>query len=110
MPSTLHLRSNHFPPRRRVFPTCEMHARRAMPRVRPVVLWRMWGDIEPLTCAAITTSFGYALGLTLGGELILLDLQPSLDHLVSTSNRLERWLLSRGWTATQPDSVGHQGE
>ena len=60
----------------------------------------MRGETDDLVCAAITTSYGHALGLTLGGELILLELQPSLEHLVATSERLERWLVSRGWTST----------
>lgn len=54
--------------------------------------------MEVLACAAIENSFGHALALTLAGELILLELQPSIDHLVHTADRLERWLVSRGWT------------
>lgn len=91
-------RVDRLPPRRRVFPTRWMRACSRDARSRPLVLWRLHGDVEDLVCAAIENSFGHALALTLAGELILLDLQPSIDHLVATANRLERWLLSRGWT------------
>jgi hypothetical protein len=66
-----------------------------------VVLWRMRGAVEHLVCVSIATSFGYALGLELGAELILLELQPSLELLVAKSDRLERWLLARGWLAIE---------
>jgi hypothetical protein len=75
-----------------------MRARSRDAKPRPLILWRLRGDVEDLACAAIENSFGHALALTLAGELILLDLQPSIDHLVATADRLERWLLSRGWT------------
>lgn len=101
---------DHFPTRHRVFPTRHLRADERMARPRPIVLWRLRGDAEDLVCAAITTSFGYALGLTLGGELILLDLQPSLDHLVSMSDRLERWLLGRGWTSRDLTPAGQHEE
>jgi hypothetical protein len=91
-------RGDRLPPRRRVFPTRWMRVRSRDARPRPLVLWRLRGDAEDLVCAAIENSFGHALALTLAGELILLDLQPSIDHLVATADRLERWLLSRGWT------------
>lgn len=99
-----------FPVRRRVFPTRHLCAGKRTTRPRPIVLWRLHGDAEDLVCAAITTSFGYALGLTLGGELILLDLQPSLDHVVSMSERLERWLLGRGWVSRDLTPAGHHEE
>jgi hypothetical protein len=93
-------RVDRLPPRRRVFPTRWMRACSHAGRPRPLVLWRLRGATEDLVCAAIANSFGYALALTLAGELILLDLQPSIDHLVKTSDRLERWLRSRGWTSS----------
>jgi hypothetical protein len=91
-------RVDRFPPRRRVFPTRWMRTRSRDARPRPLVLWRLHGEAEHLVCAAIENSFGHALALTLAGELILLELQPSIDHLVNTADRLERWLVSRGWT------------
>ena len=100
MPRPFRSRCDRLPPRRRVFPTRWMLRRSRGGRPRPLVLWRLRGDVEDLVCAAIENSFGHALALTLGGELILFELQPSIDHLVKTSDRLERWLLARGWTST----------
>lgn len=91
-------RVDRLPPRRRVFPTHLMRARLRDAKPRPLILWRLHGDVEDLVCAAVENSFGHALALTLAGELILLDLQPSIDQLVASADRLERWLLSRGWT------------
>ncbi len=95
-------RGDRFRQRPRVFPT------RVMQRQQPdaatgvrVVLWRLKGAVEQLVCVSVTTSFGYALGLELGAELILLELQPNLELLVAKSSRLERWLLARGWLAIE---------
>jgi hypothetical protein len=56
--------------------------------------------MEVLVCAATENSFGHALVLTLTGELILLELHPSIDDLADTADCLKRWLISRGWTHT----------
>ncbi len=95
-------RSDRFRQRPRVFPTRLIQRQQsdASTGVR-VALWRMQGAVEQLVCVSIATSFGYALGLELGAELILLELQPSLELLVAKSNRLERWLLARGWVAIE---------
>jgi hypothetical protein len=96
-----HSRVDRLPPRRRVFPTRWTRASSCTSRARPLVLWRLHGDAEDLVCAVIVNSFGHALALTLGGELILFDLQPSIEHLVQTSDRLQRWLLARGWMSSE---------
>ena len=62
---------------------CPDPARRAMgpdaaPHPNPIVLWSVRGATDALRGLAIETSFGYALGLELDSELVLLHLQPSL--------------------------------
>ena len=51
---------------------------------------------------AIETSFGYALGLELDHELVLLHLQPSLEVLVAYADRIEAALLAQGWQRLDP--------
>lgn len=60
-------------------------------------LWRMHGATDDLRGLAIETSFGYALGLELDCELVLLHLQPSLEVLVAYAERIESALLAQGW-------------
>ena len=62
-----------------------------------VLLWRLHGATNDLACAAVETSYGYALCLELGGEPILLELQPGLETLTAKAERLEASLLTRGW-------------
>ena len=74
--------------------------RTARARTRPAhahELWRLRGATDDLRGLAIETSFGYALGLELDRELVLLHLQPSLDTLVTAADRLELALLAQGW-------------
>ena len=66
-------------------------------RPRPVELWRLRGATDDLRGLAIETSFGYALGLELDTEVVLLHLQPSLEYLVAQSDRLEAALVAQGW-------------
>ena len=68
-----------------------------VPSRERIVLWRLHGAIDDLECAAIATSFGYALSLELAGEPILLELQRTLEHLTHKASRLETWLLTQGW-------------
>ena len=63
----------------------------------PIELWRIHGTTADLRGLAISTSFGYALGLELDSELVLLHLQPSLEVLVGYANRIETALLAQGW-------------
>jgi len=64
---------------------------------RPIVLWRLRGATDDLRGLAFETSFGYALGLELDAELVLLHLQPSLESLVAYADRIESALVAQGW-------------
>ena len=64
---------------------------------RPLVLWRLRGATDDLRGLAVETSFGYALGLELDAELVLLHLQPSLESLIAYADRIESALLAQGW-------------
>jgi hypothetical protein len=67
------------------------------PSSRPIVLWRLRGATDDLRGLAFETSFGYALGLELDTELVLLFLQPNLECLVEYADRLESALIGQGW-------------
>ena len=69
---------------------------------RPLELWRIRGAADDLRGLAIETSFGYALGLELDEELVLLHLQPSLEVLVAYADRIEAALLAQGWQRLTP--------
>jgi hypothetical protein len=81
---TRYTRSNHS------------HSHGAKSRDR-LILWRMRGAADELTCVVGTTAYGYTLGLELAGQPILLELQASLNPLVDKASRLEAWLLTQGW-------------
>jgi hypothetical protein len=66
------------------------------------VLWSVRGATDDLRGLAIETSFGYALGLELASELVLLHLQPSLEVLVEYADRIETALLAQGWRRIDP--------
>jgi hypothetical protein len=70
-------------------------------------LWRVRGATDDLRGLAIETSFGYALGLALDRELVLLLLQPSLEVLVAYADRIETALLAQGWQRLT-DSPSHR--
>jgi hypothetical protein len=74
---------------------------------RPLELWCLRGATDDLRGLAVETSFGYALGIELDHELILLHLQPSLEVLVAYADRIESALLAQGWQRpnTQPSST-----
>jgi hypothetical protein len=63
----------------------------------PLELWHVRGASDDLRGLAIETSFGYALGLELDRELVLLHLQPSLEVLVAYADRIQAALLAQGW-------------
>ena len=71
----------------------------------PIILWRLRGATEDLCGVVIETSFGYALGLELDTELVLLHLQPNMESLVTYANRIESALLSQGWQLV-PETTG----
>ena len=75
----------------------DRHASRAPTEPPPLELWRVRGETDDLRGLAIETSFGYALGLELDHELVLLHLQPSLEVLVAYADRIEAALLAQGW-------------
>jgi len=72
---------------------------------RPIVLWRLRGSTDDLCGVVIETSFGYAFGLELDRELVLLHLQPNLESLVSYAERIESALIKQGWRVI-PETVG----
>ena len=80
----------------------EGRASHAPMALRPLELWRIRGATDDLRGLAIETSFGYALGLELDQELVLLHLQPSLDVLVAYADRIESALLAQGWRRIDP--------
>jgi hypothetical protein len=80
----------------------EPHASHARRAPHPLELWRVRGATDELRGLAIETSFGYALGLELDHELVLLHLQPSLDVLVAYADRIEAALLAQGWQRLGP--------
>lgn len=63
----------------------------------PTVLWRMRGATDDLRGLLFETSFGFALGLELANELVLLQLQPNLESLATYAERIESTLISQGW-------------
>ena len=71
---------------------------------RPIVLWAMRGATDDLRGLVFETSFGYALGLELDAELVLLHLQPSLEHLVAYAERMETALQAQGWQVLEESS------
>lgn len=64
----------------------------------PIPLWRLRGATDDLRALAVETSFGFAFGLELDSELVLLHLQPSLERLVAYADRIEACLVAQGWT------------
>ena len=88
-------------PETRATDRCECHGTCARASAsaqlpRPLVLWQLRGATDDLRGLAIETSFGYALGLELDAELVLLHLQPSLECLVAYADRIETALLAQG--------------
>lgn len=80
-----HMDCNHFAQQ----PDCRDIGERSrdVARHHPLVLWRLQGAESELRCVAIITSFGYGLALELAGEVILLELQRTIEHLTAKSAR-----------------------
>jgi hypothetical protein len=72
----------------------------------PMPLWRLRGATDDLRALAYETSFGYALGLELDTELVLLHLQPTLESLVAYADRIQTALAAHGWTVVDEPSTG----
>ena len=64
---------------------------------RSRVLWRLQGATDELCALAVETSYGWAFGLELDRELVLLHLQPSLDSVVAYAGRIHDALIAHGW-------------
>ena len=75
---------------------------------RPIELWRLRGATNDVRGLAIETSFGYALGVELDTELVLLFLQPSVERLVAYADRLEAALIGHGWRPIDEDRAGRE--
>jgi hypothetical protein len=73
----------------------------------PIELWRLHGARDDLRGLAFETSFGYALGLELDTELVLLHLQPNLESLVAYADRIQAALQAHGWALVE-DSSNHR--
>ena len=71
----------------------------------PIELWRLRGATDELRGLAFETSFGYALGLELDAELVLLHLQPTLESLVAYADRIQAALQAQGWELVEDASV-----
>jgi hypothetical protein len=71
----------------------------------PIELWRLRGATDDLRGLAFETSFGYALGLELDAELVLLHLQPSLESLVAYADRIQAALQAHGWSVVEDSST-----
>ena len=74
---------------------------RRVNRSQTTVLWRLRGATDDLRGLAIETSFGYALGLELDAELVLLHLQPNFECLIGYADRLESALIKQGWRSVE---------
>lgn len=71
----------------------------------PIELWRLRGATDELRGLAFETSFGYALGLELDAELVLLHLQPNLESLVAYADRIQAALQAQGWALVEESSI-----
>ena len=71
----------------------------------PIELWRLRGAADDLRGLAFETSFGYALGLELDSELVLLHLQPNLESLVAYADRIQAALQAHGWSVVEDSST-----
>jgi hypothetical protein len=71
----------------------------------PIELWRLRGATDELRGLACETSFGYALGLELDAELVLLSLQPTLESLVAYADRIHAALQAQGWARVEDSSI-----
>ena len=71
----------------------------------PIELWRLHGATDDLRGLAFETSFGYALGLELDAELVLLHLQPTLESVIAYAERIQAALQAQGWALVEDSSI-----
>ena len=71
----------------------------------PIELWRLRGATDDLCGLAVETSFGYALGLELDAELVLLHLQPTLELVIAYADRIQTALQAQGWALVEASSI-----
>src|SRR4029078_6266724 len=71
----------------------------------PIALWRLRGATDELRGLAFETSFGYALGLELDAELVLLHLQPNLESVIAYADRIQAALQAQGWALVEDSST-----
>ena len=86
----------------------QSNMRRAHPP-RPIELWRMGGATDELRGLAFETSYGYAFGLELGAELVLLHLERNIESMVAYAARIERALVAQGWKVIDEERDGRRG-
>ena len=70
-----------------------------------IELWRLHGATDDLRGLAFETSFGYALGLELDAELVLLHLQPTLESVIAYAERIQAALQAQGWALVEDSSI-----
>jgi hypothetical protein len=76
---------------------------------RPIELWRMAGATDELRGLAFETSYGYAFGLELDAELVLLHLERNIESMVAYAARIERALVAQGWKVIDEERDGRRG-
>jgi hypothetical protein len=71
----------------------------------PIELWRLRRGTNDLRGLALHTSVGYALGLELDTELVLMHLQPTLESLIAYGGRIQTALQAEGWALVKESSI-----
>jgi hypothetical protein len=83
--------------------------RRGARSPRPFELFRLRGATDVVRGLAIETSYGFAFGLELDRELVLLLLQRDIESMVTYADRLEVALIAQGWTVVDAPFHGRSG-
>ena len=86
-------------------PSAHLATDRRRPDAPPIELWRLHGATDDLRGLAFETSFGYALGLELDAELVLLHLQPTLESVIAYADRIQAALQAQGWAPVEDSSI-----
>ena len=72
-------------------------------------LFRLRGATDVLRGLAIETSYGFAFGLELERELVLLHLQRDIESMVTYAVGIEATLIGQGWTVVDAPFHGRSG-